>query len=143
MNNENLLVACNLLSRVESLLEQGSRVQVTNETLASITEYISKALKYIIPFAEDFGSYLDRLQDISEKIDALIMDTSLVNLTLESKETLTTLIVATIADFRVAVGKYLCDRHFNFSPAMASVLNTIVDTCIRSGYYFGVEEEVC
>lgn len=139
MSNEysNLLVCCNILNRIETLLERGTRVQLSKESLQSLSEYLTKAVKYIDDSIPEFGSQLIIFGKAIESIDSVTSSNNFSAADTDTKKYLVDKLYPTIVEFKVNVGKFLTDREFKYSSAMDSVIKNIIDTCIDNGYYFG------
>jgi hypothetical protein len=135
--NGNLLVCCNILTRVETLLEMGTRIQISKENLESIGEYLTKAVKFIDSNIDLFTSQLIVFGTSIESIDSLVKDKQFVATNFDTKVYLVDKLYPTIIEFKVNVGKYLSEREFKYSPAMDTVIKNIIDVCLENGYYFG------
>ena len=136
-SNSNLLVCCNILTRIETLLERGTRIQLSRETLESIGDYLTKAVKYIDSTQEIFTSQLIIFGKCIESIDSVTSSKGFVATNHDTKEYLTSKLCPTITEFKVNVGRFLTDREFSYTPAMDKVIKDVIDTCIDNGYYFG------
>lgn len=135
--NSNYLICCNILNRLEALLEGGNRVQLSKETLESISEYLSKAVNYIDRDNDLFSSQFIIFGKCMESIDSILNSSDFVAINSEMKKYLVDKLYPTIIEFKINVGKYLTDNEFNYTPNMDSVIKGIIDTCIDNGYYFG------
>ena len=138
-SNSNLIVACNILNRVQAMLQGGNRVQLSNDTLRSISDYLIKCTKYIDPTIKEINTQYIVFTSAAESIHDLLETSGAQMINNDTKEFLVDQLEPTITEFRVNVGRYLADNDFNYSPAMDSVLKGIVDTCLENGYYFGLE----
>lgn len=132
----NLLVCCNILARIETLLEMGTRIQISRESLISIGEYLTKAVKYIDGSIDVFTSQLMIFGKCIESIDALSEDNQFLATNNDTKNYLVDKLYPTIIEFKVNIGKYLLEREFEYSPAMDNIIKNIIDTCLENGYYF-------
>lgn len=137
VNNSNLLVCCNILVRVETLLEMGTRIQISKENLESISEYLTKAIKYIDTSNDLFGSQLMIFGNSIESIDQLVNSNKFVATNFDTKTYLIDKLYPAIIEFKINVGKHLTNNEFNYSPAMDNIIKDIINTCIDNGYYFG------
>lgn len=135
--NSNLLVCCNFLTRIETLLELGTRIQISKDSLNSVSEYLTKAIKYIDPSIDVFGNQLIIFGKCIEALDSLTSENEFVATNYDTKKFLIDKLSPTIREFKVNVGKYLSDRDFDYSPAMDSVIKDIIELCLDDGYYFG------
>lgn len=135
--NSNYLICCNILNRVESLLEGGNRVQLSKDTLESISDYLSKAIRYIDSSNDLFSSQFIIFGKCMESIDSILSSSDFVAINSDMKEYLVDKLYPTIIEFKVNVGKYLTDNEFDYTNKMDSVIKGIIDTCIENGYYFG------
>lgn len=136
-SNSNLLVCCNILSRIESLLGTGTRVQMSKENLSTIGEYLTKAIKYIDPKLTMFGSELVVFGNTAASIESTLNDSSVKAITNDAKTYLCDKLQPAIIMFKINVGKYLTDHEFDYSPGMDKLLQNIIETCLDNGYYFG------
>lgn len=136
-SNVNLLVCCNILNRIETMLERGTRVQISKESLSSISDYLTKAIKYIDESIDIFGNQVIVFGKCVEAIDEVVNSDNFVATDFDTKTYLIDKLYPTIVEFKVNVGKYLTDKDFKYNPSMKSVIKNIIDVCLDNGYYFG------
>ena len=136
--NNDLIVACNILFRVESLVEPQNRVQLSKETLTNVNSYLIKAIKHIDSSIPEFSLNVIELGKIVEFIDSVINKEVMEYISVNTKEALVERLCPTIKSFELNVGKYLTEGEgFEFKQNKTNVLKRIVDDCINMRYYFG------
>lgn len=136
-SNTNLIVCCNILNRVETLLQRNNRVQLSKENLNSISDYLTKVIKHYTVNDYMFSNQIVVFGKSIESIDDLIKEEKFDAASMEVKDYLVEKLYDAINEFKVNVGKYLTNNDFDYSPAMDSVLKNIIDLCIANNYYFG------
>jgi hypothetical protein len=138
MNKEgkDLIMCVNILNRVESMLEVETRIQISNDKLKSIEEYLTKAMKHINPSNKLFSSQLMIFGNTIESIYSLLQDGNLYALNNDTKQYLVDKLYPAIIEFKVNVGKFLTYNEFEYTPSMDSILKDIIDLCIQNKYYF-------
>lgn len=135
-DNSNLLICVNILNRIESLLEVGTRIQISKENLESIGDYLTRSIRYIDSNIEEFNSQLMMFGKCIEAIDDLINGDKFIATNFDTKTYIVDKLYPTIIEFKINVGKYLTYNEFNYSPSMDSVIRDVIDVCIDNGYYF-------
>lgn len=136
VSNTNLLVCCNILNRIETLLEVDSRVQISKDNLSSIGDYLVKAIKYIDASIPIFGTQLIIFGNCISAVTELIETNRFVSTNVDTKQYLNDRLHSTIIEFKVNVGKHLCNNEFNYIPSMDTIIKDIIELCISNNYYF-------
>ena len=136
--NTNLLKSVNILNRVNASLKSETREQLDTYQLTTIRDYLVKALKFIDPNLGVGKIPTIIMGNSIESITNILENRSIIGLTAEQKKQLTNSIQEAITEFKVAVGVYLTDHEFNYSPNQDTLLRDIVDTCLENKYYFGL-----
>lgn len=135
--NTNLVVACNILDRVSTMLHRKSRVQLSINDLKDICNYIAKAMKYIDSDIKAVSSQVLTFGACISAIDEFVAEKDSMAISMQEKDSIVNRIYSGIVEFKVNTGIYLTTNEFDYKSNMDTVLRSIVDTCIENGYYFG------
>lgn len=137
-DNKYLVTACYVLDKVDSILSDNMRSQLSRESLQNIQRYLAMVVKYV---DEDNKLFSNQLLTFNQCIvaigDLLGIDGGIVDVKSDVKEYINNKVCPEITRFKVNVGTYLTDHQFDYDSSMDRVLASIVDTCIKEGYYFG------
>lgn len=136
-NNGDLIVCCNFLIRVETLLEVGTRSQIPKNNIDIITKCLTRVIEFINTDVPDFDNQIIIFGNCIEAIDTMAE----TGVFMETSEDLKTYLVdklsPAIVEFKVNVGKYLTNGQFSYTPAQDTVIKNIIEVCLDNGYYFG------
>ena len=131
-----LIVAINILNRVDLVLSECPRGQLSSDALDQIHTYLVKAVKAIPEDIKEVNSIVFTISRCITQIEDLKAG-KVMAATNESKEYLVSTISNLIIDLKVKTGIYLTDHEFEFRENMTPILRDIVEVCLKNKYYFG------
>lgn len=134
--NSDLLVCCNFLNRVETLLDANTRSQIPRDNIELITKCLTRVIDYSVKGVKEIESQLMVFGSCISAIDEVTMDESFSETNEDLKKLLVDRLSPAIVEFKVNVGKYLTNRKFRYIPSQDRVIQNIIDVSINNGYYF-------
>lgn len=132
------------LSDVRMMLNEGTREQLRRPNLIAIKAYCSACLALVTKEDRDL-LYLPimSLNAVNEFCAAKLSEVGFMETDIDEKEFVVTNVVNAETNLCVIAGKYYTrDHKFPYMPSMNTVYKRIVDVCLESNYYFGLEQQV-
>lgn len=142
--NDYLISMVKCLHDMRGILKEGTREQLKRMDLISIKAYCASCLTYIKDnYTSDCFKVVADINAVIELCVERIADTKFTETDVDEKQFIVKRIIDSEENLCLLAGKrYTSENRFTFKPTMLSVYNYIVDVCIESGYFFGLEEEI-
>lgn len=141
MENKDVLIAVSLAERVLIMLKENTRETVKKSTIDSIKRNLEMILVKVIPYSKDV-MITTPIMEMLELIKIIEQDSSFVETDNETKETLVLKVKMALSQLYLFAGKFYMNNEFPYTMGIADLLKRIVDSCLASGFYFGVDEEL-
>lgn len=137
-----MMVKC--LYDVKYMLHESTRKQLGRVNLISIKAYCSSCLGYITKKDGDVMYLIVMyLNAVIEFCTAKLSDKGFVETDIDEKEFIIDNINKAETELCLLAGKYYTDKHtFPYTVSLNPVYQHIIDTCINSSYYFGIDREI-
>lgn len=142
MGNNSVLIAVAVLERIQPELKSEKRVQLNRTNLTVIKQTANQAITNLMNanFRDDvvFSNLLATINIV----DALLADEQYDQTDQSTKEELTDRMTTALNVLYLKAGQYYETTEFDYDPRMYKILTSIVDECIKQGYYFGIDKEI-
>ena len=144
VHSDSLMKGLKCLVDVRSRLKLGSRSQLNMPELIAVKMYCSQSIanlsKERVP---DAFKSTATLSNVVELIDTVLARPAFMETANEEKEFIISSIMTSVDELMLIVGKYYSTEHsFTLNLDMFNFYKEIVDTCVRKGFYFGLDREV-
>ena len=136
LENNNVLLAVTLMERIEPLLSINTRESIPRIVCSTI-----KRNYKVFPYSKDSEILIPILESV-ELLDFLCDNEGFVETDYDTKTNLIRLYQEALGALYLFAGKFYEGTEFRFSLGISDVLRRIVDFCVDSGYYFGIDKEL-
>ena len=138
MKTNDILISVSLLERSLAIMGENTREPIRKSTLIQINRLINTSIGKFINYGKDV-LILVPLTEVTQLIEVMVSNETFAETDNESKKLLISKVREALVSLYLFAGKFYTSNDFDYAMGQEALLRRIVDSCLKSNYYFGYD----